>query len=74
MKEVTAVIVNFQTPELLENAVLANFKAARENGYKLLHFPMDKYIDHLWRGTASKYGYKLGLKGKLDYLLNRLGL
>lgn len=54
--------------------VLNNFKVAEEKGYKLIHFPMDEYIDHLWRGTASKYGYKLGLKGKLDYLLNQLGL
>jgi len=54
--------------------VLFNFKDAQEKGYQVIHFPMDNYIDHLWRGTASKYGYKLGLKGKIDYLLNRLGL
>ena len=35
---------------------------------------MDDYIDHLWRGTASKFGYGLGLKGKFDYLLNKLGI
>jgi hypothetical protein len=54
--------------------VLFNFKEAQKKGYKVIHYPMDKHIDHLWRGTASKYGYKLGLKGKMDYLLNRLGL
>lgn len=54
--------------------VLFNFKEAQERGYRIIHHPMDKYIDHLWRGTASKYGYKLGLKGKIDYLLNRLGI
>lgn len=54
--------------------VLKNFREAQKNGYKLLHFPMDEYIDHLWRGTASKFGYGLGLKGKVDYLLNKLGL
>ncbi|REL25070.1 glycosyltransferase [Rhodohalobacter sp. SW132] len=53
---------------------LENFTEAQKNGYRLIHFPMEKYIDHLWRGTASKYGYGLGLKGKLDYVLNKLGL
>lgn len=54
--------------------VLNNFREAQKKGYKLIHFPMEKYIDHLWRGTASKFGYGLGLKGKFDYLLNKLGL
>lgn len=54
--------------------VLFNFREAHKNGYKLIHFPMEQYIDHLWRGTASKYGYGLGLKGKFDYILNKLGL
>lgn len=54
--------------------VLFNFKEAQENGYHVIHHSMDRYIDHLWRGTASKYGYKLGVKGKIDYLLNRLGI
>lgn len=53
---------------------LKNIEKAQERGFKVIDYPMDQYIDHLWRGTASKYGYKLGLKGKLDYLLNRLGL
>ena len=54
--------------------VLRNFREAQKNGYRLLHFPMDEYIDHLWRGTASKFGYGLGLKGKFDFILNKLGL
>lgn len=54
--------------------VLLNFKDAQEKGYRVIHHPMDHYIEHLWRGTASKYGYKLGLKGKIDYLLNKFGL
>jgi glycosyltransferase involved in cell wall biosynthesis len=53
---------------------LKNFHEAQKSGYKLIHFPVYDYIDHLWRGTASRYGYKLGLRGKWDYLLNRLGL
>lgn len=65
-----------QFPQFIHHGqpVLFNFKDAQEKGYRIIHHPMDQYIDHLWRGTASKYGYKLGLKGKLDYLLNRLGI
>ena len=54
--------------------VLSNFEEAQNRGYKILHFPMDEYINHLWRGTASRYGYQLGLKGKIDFLLNKFGL
>lgn len=52
---------------------LQNFFEATDNGYKLVNFPIEKYIFHHWRGTAKKYGYKLGLKGKIDYLLNKFG-
>ncbi len=54
--------------------VLLNFREAQNAGYRLIHFPMEEYIDHLWRGTASKYGYGLGLKGKFEFLLNKIGL
>jgi len=54
--------------------VLENFSEAQKNGYRIIHFPMEEYVDHLWRGTASKYGYGLGLKGKVEYVLNKLGL
>lgn len=51
-----------------------NFLEAQKADYKLIHFPMYDYIDHKWRGTASRFGYKLGLKGKINYLLNKIGL
>ena len=54
--------------------VLHNFREAQKQGMKLIDFPMHDYIDHLWRGTASKYGYGLGLRGKFEYLLNKMGL
>jgi len=54
--------------------VLHNFKEAQKREMNLIDFPMHDYIDHLWRGTASKYGYGLGLKGKFEYLLNKMGL
>ncbi len=53
---------------------LFNFKDAEEKEYKLVSFPISKYIDHKWRGTAERFGYGLGWRGKLDYLLNKLGL
>jgi len=54
--------------------VLNNFISANEKGLRLISFPIEQYIDHKWRGTASRYGYGLGLKGKIDYVLNKIGL
>lgn len=54
--------------------VLTNMEAAEERGYRLVKYPVEDYVDHLGRGTASKYGYNLGLKSRLDHLLHRLGI
>jgi glycosyltransferase involved in cell wall biosynthesis len=54
--------------------VLENFTAAIQNGYELLSYPVEEYIEHEWRGTASKFGYGLGCTGKLNFILNKLGL
>ncbi|MDA0986142.1 MAG: glycosyltransferase family 2 protein [Bacteroidetes bacterium] len=51
-----------------------NFKEANQNGFSLLSFPIENYIEHAGRGTASKFGYKLGLKSKIDFALNKLGI
>ena len=53
---------------------LKNFSAAGAKGYLLRNFDIASYIKHYGRGTASKFGYGLGLRGKLDYLLNKTGL
>jgi len=53
---------------------LRNFAAAQRQGYELKSFPVEKYIAHFGRGTASRYGYGLGMRGKVDYVLNKLGL
>jgi hypothetical protein len=53
---------------------LRNFAAAQRQGYVLKSFPVEKYIAHFGRGTASRYGYGLGMRGKVDYVLNKLGL
>jgi len=53
--------------------VMKNFIVAQQKGYKLEAFPIEDFIDHRWRGTASRFGYGLGWGGKKDYLLNKLG-
>ena len=54
--------------------VMKNFICAQDKGYLLKSFPIEKYIDHKWRGTASRFGYGLGLKGKKDFILNKFGI
>ncbi len=53
---------------------LVNMRAAASAGLALLHFPVEEYARHLGRGTASRHGYRLGWKGRLNHLLNRIGL
>lgn len=53
---------------------LFNYLDAYEAGYELRDFPIHKYIDHKWRGTADRFGYGLNWRAKLDYLLNKVGL
>lgn len=53
---------------------LANYKAAQLRGLALKEFPVSDYIFHHWRGTAGRFGYGLGWKAKLDFVLNKLGL
>jgi glycosyltransferase involved in cell wall biosynthesis len=53
---------------------LANMRAAVTAGYRLADVPLDDYVQHEGRGTAGRYGYQLGWKGKLNHLLNKLGL
>lgn len=53
---------------------LNNFSAALRTGYRFTSFPVDDYIEHFGRGTAGRYGYQLGLKGRWSFVLNKLGL
>lgn len=53
---------------------LDNMRQAVAQGYQLIDFPVFDYIVHKGRGTAGRYGYGLGLKSKIDYILNKLGL
>lgn len=54
--------------------VLNNMTAANRRGWEVRDFPVAEYINHEGRGTASKFGYGLGFRSRLDYLLNRFGL
>jgi len=53
---------------------LDNMITAARLGFGLLDFPVHSYVNHSGRGTAGKFGYELGLRGKCNYLLNKLGL
>jgi glycosyltransferase involved in cell wall biosynthesis len=54
--------------------VLKNFISAQEEGFELNSFPIEEFIEHRWRGTASRFGYGLGWRSKLDFVLNKIGL
>jgi molybdopterin-guanine dinucleotide biosynthesis protein A len=47
---------------------ISNEIAAKDAGYELIDFPVNNYISHPGRGTVGIYGYKLGIKGKINLL------
>jgi glycosyltransferase involved in cell wall biosynthesis len=53
---------------------LKNMLAARQKRLGLIDFPIEDYVLHEGRGTADRHGYRLGLKGKVNHILNRFGL
>ncbi len=53
---------------------LQNFEAAHRAGYHLEPFDIERYVRHLGRGTAARFGYGLGFRSRLDFLLKKLGL
>jgi Glycosyl transferase family 2 len=65
----------FQLPPFRKHGApcLANMRRAVQEGFLLVTFPVDEYITHEGRGTASRHGYRLGLSGKLNHLLHRFG-
>ncbi len=52
---------------------LKNMQAAVQNSLQLIHYPINEYVAHEGRGTAARHGYRLGFKGRLNHLLNRIG-
>lgn len=53
---------------------LKNMIDAGKQGYNLIAFNVEDYIHHKGRGTASRFGYNLGLRGKINFILNKIGL
>lgn len=53
---------------------LRNFIAAHAAGEELVHCPVEDFVYHAGRGTASRHGYALGLRGKINQLLHMFGL
>lgn len=53
---------------------LQNMIVAREKGFALIDFPVEEFVRHEGRGTARRHGYALGMSGRINHLLNRLGL
>ncbi len=66
----------FRLPPFIHHGLptIQNFRAAEQAGYRLIPFPIETYVHHLGRGTAARYGYGLGWRSRLEYLLHRLGL
>lgn len=50
---------------------ITNQFEAQKKHYELKNFHVDDYVRHKQRGTASIYGYKLGVKGRLNWLKNK---
>jgi glycosyltransferase involved in cell wall biosynthesis len=53
---------------------LANMRAAQASGFELIHFPVEDFVRHEGRGTASRHGYRLGWRGRLNHFMNKIGL
>lgn len=53
---------------------LDNMKEASSKNFGLIEFDITQFIFHKGRGTASKFGYGLGTRGRVNYMLNKLNL
>ncbi|MFT5142120.1 MAG: GT2 family glycosyltransferase [Rhodothermales bacterium] len=54
--------------------VLKTCAEAARRGLSVKEFPVEEYVEHLGRGTAARFGYGLGLKSRMSFLLHKLGL
>jgi hypothetical protein len=53
---------------------LENMRAAVRRGYVLVDFPIADFVLHKGRGTAARFGYGLGWRGRVNFLLHKLRL
>ncbi|MBO6575250.1 MAG: glycosyltransferase [Rhodothermales bacterium] len=54
--------------------VLQTCKEAQQQGLRIRSWPVAEHVNHLGRGTAERFGYGLGLRSRLSFLLHKLGL
>lgn len=54
--------------------VLETCREAQRQGLGIEAYPVEDYVEHLGRGTAGRFGYGLGLRSRLEYLLHRMGI
>ncbi len=54
--------------------VLQTSQAAATRGHRVAEFPVEQYVEHVGRGTAERFGYGLGWRSRLNYLMHRLGI
>jgi hypothetical protein len=60
--------------ELHGAPLLRNMRGAHKKGFKLIGIELDRSVSHDCRGTAGRFGYGLGFKGIMNYVLNKLGI
>jgi hypothetical protein len=51
---------------------LANFQVAHRMKYHFADVSVESSIRHDGRGTAEKFGYGLGLRGKIEFVVEKL--
>lgn len=51
---------------------LQNMRSATQAGWLLVDFPITEMVYHQGRGTCSRYGYGLGWRHVIEYLIYRL--
>ena len=49
---------------------IRNMRQAWRAGYELVDFSIQEYLTHEGRGTCSRYGYSLGVKHNIEFLLH----
>jgi glycosyltransferase involved in cell wall biosynthesis len=49
-----------------------NMWSAKKAGFKLIHFPIEDYVKHFGKITASKHGYHYDRKLRVQLRLNRI--
>ena len=54
--------------------LLRNMRGVQKKGFILVETMLDGHVRHDYRGTAQRFGYQLGIKGVMNYLLNKLGI